>query len=63
MNFCHNKIVLTVLLTLSARGRDSTNVVSGRIANTPIYKAKLFLTLTSLENTDTAVDLYLLYLL
>ena len=32
------------------------NVVGGRVANT----ADLFLTLTSLENDDTAVDLYLL---
>ena len=35
-------------------GLDSTNVVGGRIANTDY----IFLTLTSLENNDTAVDLY-----
>ena len=43
-------------MTLSARGRDSTNAVGGRIANTDY----IFLTLTSLENNDTAFDLYLL---
>ena len=49
---------MTLRLRLSARGRDSTNVVGGRIANTTAIKDYIFLTLTSLENKDTAFDLF-----
>ena len=53
MDCFHNKIVLTVLVTLSTRGRVSTNVVGDGIDY-------IFLTLASLENNDTVADLYLL---
>ena len=47
-------------MTLSARDRDSTNVVGGRIANTADLLDNIFLTLTSLKNNDVVADHYLL---